>query len=277
MQHIKSNTVTFRIIQASEVSAKELVLSLLSASDHGQRNLSELKAAGDIFQIESTAIRMALSRLTKEDRVRQVARSIYAIGRAAEPLRDQGARWQDVPTARVAWNADWFCALTGHLGRTDRKALRSRARSMVLFGFRQAQTDVWVRPANLKASLAEIRQQQERLGLQAGVMHLHIREARLQAGMRWQELWDTCQLERNYEAAINAMQTSLGGLSEKAREARAQETFLVGQSVLKLLNTDPLLPAEMIDDELLLSVCETMRRYDEFGKEAWSEVFEASH
>ena len=52
----------------------------------------------------------------------------------------------------------------------------------------------------------------------------------------------------------------------------ARETLLLGQSVIRTINTDPLLPAEMVDAALRAEMIAAMQRYDTIGKGFWAKV-----
>jgi len=50
----------------------------------------------------------------------------------------------------------------------------------------------------------------------------------------------------------------------------ARETFLLGESVIRQINSDPMLPDSMIDVAARRKMHETMVAYDVFGRDAWT-------
>ncbi|WP_340692284.1 hypothetical protein [Hyphomonas sp.] len=265
-------SLRFDLVTAEDVSARTLVLSLMSV--HGRRTqaLTYLTRAGALFGMEPTAIRMAVTRLVRDGLLESVDRGIYAAGAKAAALTAEISDWRTTPDRTSPWQGGWVGVMTNHLGRTDRKDLRARMRALRLYGFAQAEAGLWVRPDNLRLSLADLRAALVRIGLQADALLVTINETALPTGMDWRDLWSTDELKAGYESALAAMQHSRKAVAGLSSDAAAKETLLIGQSVIRTINLDPLLP-EQIGDAILFRqmVCE-MEDYDRFGRTCWDKI-----
>ena len=145
-------------------------------------------------------------------------------------------------------------------------------RALRLYGFAQAEAGLWVRPDNLRLSLADLRAALVRIGLQADALLVTINETALPNGMNWRDLWSTDALKARYESAIAAMQASRKAAVGLSSDAAAKETLLIGQSVIRTINLDPLLPEEIGDATLFRQMVSEMEDYDRFGRTCWDKI-----
>ncbi len=265
-------TLRFEPISAEDVSARTLVLSLMSVRGRRTQALTYLTRAGGLFGMEPSAIRMAVTRLVKDGLLESVERGIYATGAKAAALTAEISEWRTAPDRTRPWQGGWVGVMTNHLGRTDRKDLRARMRALRLYGFAQAETGLWIRPDNLRLSLADLRAALMRIGLQEDALLVTIAETALPAGKDWRDLWSTDELKARYDSAIAAMQKSCKSAAGLAPDAAAKETLLVGQSVIRTINLDPLLPEEIGDATLFRQMVSEMEDYDRFGRTCWDRI-----
>ena len=262
-------SLRFKPTTAEDVSARTLVLSLMSVPGQRAQTLAYLSRAGGLFDMEPTAIRMAVTRLVKEGLLESVDRGVYATGPKAAAFTAEISDWRRAPDRTRPWSGGWIGVITHHLGRTDRKDLRARMRALRLYGFAQAEAGLWVRPDNLRQSLAELRAALLRLGLQEDALLVTISETAMPAGVNWRNLWSTDDLKATYEGAIATMQASRKAAASLPADAAARETLLVGQSVIRTINLDPLLPEDIGDAALFRQMVAEMDAYDAFGKACW--------
>ncbi len=255
------------------LSARRLVLWLLNVSGRIEEPIAHLVAAGRLFDIEPSSMRMAVGRLMKEGLLESQERGRYKIGPKAEALRSRLRGWKTALDQTKPWTGEWLAVHTGHLGRTDRKQLRSRTRAFNLLGFAEAVPGLWFRPANLKASPAEVRERLISLGLDEGALVLLIGSVECDTQFQPEQLWPAQKLEPRYREAIAAMSASTAEVPDMSRPEAARETLLVGQMVLHLINLDPLLPEELIDRSLLSQMIEDMRSYNRLGLECWQAFY----
>ncbi len=255
------------------MTARRLALSLLNVSGKAQETIAHLVAAGQLFGIEPSSMRMAVGRLMKEGLLVNAARGRYELGTKGQAMRDRLRGWRDALDRTKPWDGDWLAVHTGHLGRTDRKQLRSRTRALKLSGFAEAVPGFWLRPANLVGSLREQRHRLVALGLDEDALVARIAEFDSDLGFDPSALWPTDILEPRYKEAIAAMAESTQRIPHLPAAESARETLLVGQTVLHTINLDPLLPQEIIDQTLLKRMIEDMRAYNALGLDCWQQFY----
>ena len=259
----------FELLKVSDVSARGLILSLLSAIGARPQSVKDLVRAGALFDIESTAMRVAINRLQKDELLISISRGVYGPGPAAMTLMTHLKSWREAPSRKTAWNGDWLLALTAHLGRRNRKRVRSRERALRLNGYAPTDNGFWVRPANLNRRLNVHREDMISLGADAEMIFTHVVDFAPMNAEAWKNLWSERDLNAAYKEGILAIGESQKSLASKSAADAAVETLLVGQSVIKLINFDPLLPAEFCDVGLFKALIESMKEYNEVGIKAW--------
>lgn len=269
----KSISVTFKRLKPADISAGALILSLLSAAEASSMTVAQLSAAGALFGIDTTAIRMALSRLAREGRVRSPGRGAYALGGGAQALNERAVAWRRATEAMAPWPGDWLGVLTVHIGRTDRKAVRARERALRLYGFAEAGGGAWVRPANLAFSLSELRSAMGALGLPRTATFIRISECLEEDAACWRALWPADILRQGYRTACDEMEASLRRLPALALQDAARESYLLGQSVIRAINLDPLLPQGISDSKGFARMHGLMQTYDRTGRAIWRRFF----
>lgn len=268
-------TYYFQPLDRKDMTARALVLSLLSSRRSEPESISRLIQAASLFDIEASTLRVAVTRLLKEDLLESPARGLYQPGAKSRSLVQRLQDWQNVERKIAPWTGAWLIALTHHLGRTDRKQLGARERALGLSGYRRTPEGVWARPANLALPLDEHRRELIAIGADDEILLLHADEIEAPAASGWPELWSAEKLAATYEDATAAMEESLSGLSDLPVPDAARETLLIGQAVIRLINYDPLLPPELADQAGFLNMVETMRTYNAAGLRCWQAFFAA--
>ncbi|WP_291205905.1 hypothetical protein [Hyphomonas sp.] len=266
----------FEPLAPADVSARALVLSLISGAEAGPQSIARLIGAAALFGIEAPAVRVAVTRLIKEGLLESPDRGLYMPGPRARALTRRLQDWQNVRRKIAPWKGDWLIALTHHLGRSDRKQLRARERALTLTGFRETPSAIWVRPANLSDGLADQRADLIALGADETLTLLRASGIAGEAPSSWPALWSPDALDANYAAAMRAMQQSLARLPGQPADVAARETLLIGQAVLRLINLDPLLPAELGNQADFLRMVDQMRAYNETGQACWRDYYAAA-
>ena len=256
----------FKPTEAEDVSARTLVLSLMSVPGRRPQSLAYLSRAGGLFGV---------TRRVKDGLLESVVRGVYATGPKAAAFTAEISNWRNAPDRTRPWAGGWIGVLTNHLGRTDRKDLRARMRALRLYGFAQAEAGLWVRPDNLRLSLEQLRAALLRIGLQEEALVITITDTALPMGTTTgmtMGLWSTADLRATYEGAIAAMQRSRTAAAWLPADDAARETLLIGQSVIRTINLDPLLPEDIGDAALFRKMVSEMDAYDRFGRTFWDQL-----
>ena len=256
-----------------DVSARALVLSLMSSTDASPQAIGRLIHAAALFGIEASTLRVAVTRLIKDELLESPERGIYSPGPKAQALMRRVKQWEHVAGRMVDWNGDWLVALTRHLGRSDRKQLRARERALALFGYQQTEEGFWVRPANLAGDLDGHRAGLTEIGADEDIILMRASDMAMAGPQDWASLWSPDALSRSYACAIDTMDKSMAALDGKAVDAAARETLLIGQPVIRAINFDPLLPPELGDQNGLLRMADKMRAYNKIGQACWQRYY----
>jgi len=260
----------FEPLKPQDISARALVLSMLSGTDVAPQPIGRFINGGALFGIEAATTRVAVTRLMKDGLLESPSRGIYRPGPRSQALTRRVQQWREVADRVVPWNADWLVALTHHLGRTDRKQLRARERALALTGYQEAMPGFWVRPANLSRSLEDHRADLTGIGADDAIALIRVAEVAIPDGADWPGLWSSGDLSKSYGRAIKAMTGSLERLDKLSPEDAARETLLIGQAVIRTINFDPLLPPELGNQKDFLRMVDTMREYNRVGRRCWA-------
>lgn len=263
----------FKPLIPEDVSARALVLSLLSSTNAAPQSIARLIEAAAVFGIEPATLRVAVTRLLKDGLLESPERGVYQSGPRARGLTRRLQDWQNVRARLAPCNGDWLVALTHTLGRTDRKQLRARERALALSGYREAEGALWVRPANLSRALPDHRRDLVEIGADETLTLLRVSETAMPDASGWPALWSPSELSQAYDEAIRAMRDSLARLPGQSAAAAARETLLVGQAVIRQINFDPLLPPELGPQAEFLKMVDAMRAYNQAGQKCWRDYY----
>jgi phenylacetic acid degradation operon negative regulatory protein len=260
-------------LDSHKLSAPDLILSLLDSAPQPHITAASLIAAGDLFGIDSRAIRVAATRLVKQDVLTTVARGIYGVGGRGHRLHRRVVSWVEVESRIKPWNGDWLAVYQAHLKRANKTAVRARSRALRLQGFAAVDSGLAVRPANLTLPLADIRQALIELGLQPAARLWLIQQT--EPAANFEHLWDTGALEARYANHVANLQLSTRHIPKLDTFAAAKQTLALGREVTRDIVMDPLLPQQMINTELRGEMITAMKAYDTLGKDCWRAFYAA--
>lgn len=256
------------------ITARSLVMSLFNSSRANTLNINQLIRSGKLFDIEDSAIRMAVTRLFKEQLIESPERGIYQSGGKSHNLNIEIQSWQNTLHQIKPWNKQWLMVLTTHLGRTNKTQLNASKRSFNLCGFAEAEKGVWVRPNNLNTTVNQLYNRLTGIGMPSKAHLIATENVANSIEKSWCDLWPIKTLEANYRMANNEIQSSLIKLSTQSIEASAKESLLLGESIIRQINLDPLLPNEMINNQLRSDVISNMKNYNDIGQQYWQRFLE---
>ncbi|MGK0437351.1 MAG: phenylacetic acid degradation operon negative regulatory protein [Paracoccaceae bacterium] len=251
------------------VSPRGLVMSLFNAPETSTLTIGQLIIAAGLFEIEATTIRMTVSRLIKEGLIASIRRGVYQTGKNAEKLNSEIRSWRTADKKTKHWNGDWLMALTNHLGRSNKTRLQSMVRALELYGFVEIEVGVWIRPANLRQNLNQLNSSLVNIGLDSQAYLISLSEVALERQQEWHSNWPVAKLSAGYEKIIKHLDSSLNRLKKMSSQDAARESLVVGESAIRLINLDPLLPKEIIDTTQFRKLVRTMIAYDKVGHAHW--------
>lgn len=236
-------------------------------------------AAGALFGIDQSSVRVALGRLVKDGSLQQSGRGLYQLGSRGGALHRLVRNWARVESSVKPWTGQWLAVFSAHLSRQDKTALRGRERALRLFGFAQPEIGLWIRPDNLVLELTSLREALIDLGLEPAALTYTMTDLAPKDTVDY-GLWDRSGLAERYRRNHNWLKESHALLAmaadERANEEIGRTTLLLGRAVTRDILLDPLLPQEMVDVSLRQQMVEEMRRYDRLGKNFWRH-FEVQH
>jgi phenylacetic acid degradation operon negative regulatory protein len=257
------------------LTAKSLILDLLSTVRSGAMPVRALVAAGELFDVAGNSIRVELARLLARGLIERNERGQYRLAGAAEAVQSRVVAWRRVEDQMLEWRGDWV-GVHATVARGTRTANRRRRRAFELLGFRELEPGLWVRPDNLRGGVTEIRRQLRRLGVEESTPVLLLSQLDDQTEARARKLWDVNTLRAGYREICSALAASEKAVLHATVEEAMVETFLVGGRAIRRLAYDPLLPEPLVAAEERQRVIRAMKKYDDIGRQCWG-PFMRSH
>lgn len=251
-------------VDRKPMTARSVVASTLLGVEPPRLTTRILVRSGELFGIAEGTTRVALSRMVAAGELRTDQDGYRLAGR----LLDRQARQTASRRAETEpWDGTWELAVvrTGGARRAaDRAALRTALADLRLAELREG---VWMRPANLPGDRSP-----EARTL-AGAQCLWAREASLDPAPDPAALWDLAAWAEDARA-LQAELTDLRPRFEAGDTGALGVGFVTSAAVLRLLQRDPLLPAELLPTgwpgEELRGVYD---RYDAAYRAVWTGWF----
>ena len=251
-------------------SPKRLILSLLRAASGRSVPVRVLVQLGELFGAREGTMRVALTRLVSQGLVEPDGAGRYQLGVAALPLGRYVEEWRLGERRARAWEGTWLCVA---LPRGADRGLRRRSRTALsLLGFREGLPGLWVRPDNLSLALDELRGRLASLDLEEDAELFVGSDFSSSLARRWQRsLWKRPALLRRQQQALERLRAARTGLARASAEEALVATFLAGGAAIRVLATDPMLPAEIAPTEARAELARAMLDFDGLGRRLWAE------
>ncbi len=257
------------------LTARELVLDFLSNRYPREMSAQEILGVGSVLGFSEQSLRMALTRLVEQAAAANTGRGLYRLSPSGETMREEVRKWRHVDELAQPWSGAWIGVFDASVPRSDRAALRRHERAMRLRGFRELESGLWIRPANLRDSVSELRDQLGALGLHpvAIVIGLHDLDDNLHA--KATGLWDIAAMLARYGALTDELLASKSKLERLPLEVAAAESMVLGRDVIRHINLDPALPEELMPSRALTTLVRTMTEYDQQARQIWRRFMRA--
>jgi phenylacetic acid degradation operon negative regulatory protein len=253
----------------TNASPKQLILGLMLAAKGKEVKAAHMVLACNLFGVSENSTRVALARLVAENQLKSAGRGVYTLGKHALSAGRDVQEWTSRLKATCKWNGNFYAVYTAHLGRSNRKQLQVREKSLNLLGFREYQPGLFIRPANLCSGLESLaaRLPEQGPGQKPVVFELvPAGEAQLKD---MQKLWDIRKLEKYYNSQLKKLNDWMQGYSRMKLEKAARDAYLLGSQAIYEVRRDPLLPAEWIDADARQAFFESVVRFDQTGTTVW--------
>lgn len=260
-----------------ELTARRLILDLLTTVRVGAMPVRALVEAAELFGFAANNVRVSLSKLTSDGRVTRDERGRYRLAPVEAALSEQLRKWRRSDEAQRAWAGGWVAIHGARRGRGAGR--RRRERALALLGFRAFEGGLDLRPDNLRGGVEAVRSRFGELAAAAadrGVLVYGVNSLDADADARARALWDTEALSARTAEWLERLERSRSRLANLAPEAAMVETFSVGGAAVRQLHFDPLLPVEILDPQPRRALVAATRAYDELGRRLWSD-FLARH
>ncbi|NNM52735.1 MAG: PaaX family transcriptional regulator [Pseudomonadales bacterium] len=257
-----------------EVLARQLILDMVMVRHPLPCPVHDLLLAGRVFAMTDNSIRVTVTRLVTQGHLSTAGRGLYVMGPSAEHLAQELRNWRQAESRLRAWDGHYLLVYTGDMSRSDRSALRRQERALAMLGFREVRRGLSLRPDNLDASLADVRERLQALGLPLGAMvaRLDGLESSEEAVLR--DLWPLQQLDENYRQLNQKLQNWLNQAASLTTEQAARESFVWGREAIHQVLFDPLLPDSWIDAQARRMFFQGVIAFDEFGQNIWRQFLQ---
>jgi phenylacetic acid degradation operon negative regulatory protein len=257
------------------LAARELLIDFLSNRYPREMFVQEITGVGIALGFSEQSLRMALTRLVEQSVAANTGRGRYRLSPSGEAMREEVRKWRHLGDLAKPWTGAWIGVFDAAIPRSDRAALRRHERAMRLRGFRELQSGLWVRPANLRDSVAELREHLRALGLHPGALVVGLDEIDDEARAKATGLWDTDAMLATYRALANELVASKGKLERLALDNAAAESMVLGRDVIRHINLDPVLPEELMPQRALINLIRVMTEYDQNARQIWRRFMRA--
>jgi phenylacetic acid degradation operon negative regulatory protein len=246
---------------------RELILDTLAVITADGLTTASLLEACAVMRFKSVASRVALTRLQAAGLIESPERSFWRLTRKSPWSRDV-ERWRTIKSRTKPWDQTWIAVLASAVPRSQRTERGHTERALRHRGFRELRRDVFMRPANLRASLIEIVQDLLGLGASSSIDALVVSELGFAPALG---PWRIAEHQARV-AAARARMTAL--LEHPPRDpAEACRAFWhAGRDVLRLVNADPLLPDELADAESRRELLDRLPEFVVRGRDAWIDL-----
>ncbi|WP_444921318.1 hypothetical protein ACJJID_02330 [Microbulbifer sp. CnH-101-G] len=253
-----------------EPTPKNILLDLMGVNKRHELATSQLGFISDAFDVSTNNLRVTLNRLVGTGLITQNRRGIYSLTEKALSKRAFINRWKNNTFQYDNWDFRWIAC---HLPKRTSRAVRKKS-LMVLewYGFAEGLDHLLVRPNNLTLSHAELTDMLITLGLEANAHCFVLQDVSDILVNQWgHHLWDIERLDREYDALIDTLESSLTNLASKPVKVSLSETCRLGGEAIHRLATDPLLPKVIRPQNKYQELKSIVRKYDRTGRNIWLE------
>ncbi len=248
---------------------KSVVLDILSTLRGRSAPVRFLVAAAEIFDIDSNATRVAITRLLSCGLIERDERGAYRTGAAAGPILDRLNSWRRIDKRTREWTGGWIGA-TPDACCCSKDARAASTRALEFTGMREFSPGLWLRPDNLEGGLAAARQALLALRLPEDVPVFTVRDLDAAGETRARGLWDAALIRDGYRKLAEDLARSAEELPRIDERRAMSESFLLGGEAIRRIVLDPLLPDAIVPTTERDALVRAMIEYDKVGRRCWA-------
>lgn len=247
---------------------KSVVLDVLSTLKGRSAPVRLLVAVAEIFDIDSNATRVAITRLLACGLIERDERGAYRTGSAAAPILHRLGSWRSIEKRTRPWKGGWIGATPDANGCTkDERTLSIRALSFL--GMRKFAPGLWIRPDNLEGGLPACREALHALRLPAGCPVFALSDFDNASEKRARSLWNPAEIIDLYRGLTKELEQSASRLPRMDESSAMAECFLLGGEAIRRIVLDPLLPGAIVATDERDNLIRAMQAYDQVGRKCW--------
>jgi phenylacetic acid degradation operon negative regulatory protein len=248
---------------------KSVVLDLLSTLRGHAAPVRFLVAAAEIFDIDSNATRVAITRLLSCGLIERDERGAYRTGAAAAPIIRRLNSWRKIEKRTREWDGSWIGA-TPEAATTSKEERAISTRALEFTGMREFSPGLWIRPNNLEGGLESAREALHALRLSESCPVFTLRDLDGAGQARARSLWDADAIRSLYRTLAAELEKSAAELPRMEERKAMAESFLLGGEAIRRIVLDPLLPDAIVPTAERDNLVRAMMSYDEVGRRAWA-------
>lgn len=256
---------------AEPISARALLLRLMSVPRHRPLHVSEAVKSGAVFGIVENSIRVALTRLLKDGLIEATERGLYHLSAKGRQLGEVVSNWRGVEDQIRDWQGDWLAVATTEIPRSDRKVLRHLERAFSLSGLRDLGGGIYVRPNNIVGEVPAMRAKLSSLETDKRATVFRMCDLAAHNQAKAEHLWDDLRLSENYARWSRELDDNIKFILTLPKPEAVREVFLVGDVAIKRVLFDPLLPAKIVHEPSRREFFQKVRQFDDLGHGIWTE------
>lgn len=251
-------------------NAPDLVLDLLGAATQPLSGHAICRA-GVVMGLQTSAVRVALTRLHAERKITRPQRGVYRLRPAGVTLAHALDRWRQEAGAAIDWGHHWVAVHDTRVARSDKTAWRRHQLALTMRGFAMFSHGLHLRPDNRTGGVDAERQRLVELGLSPHATvfqasHLQALDARAAKG-----LWPVTDLDARYRALRSALREHLRQLPRLPTEQALRETLLLGRTAMAHLARDPMLPPALMNPRHRDALLVLTQTYRQAGHALWTD------
>lgn len=257
----------------TKINARHLIIDLFLSSAYSQLTIKQILIAARLFNMSENGIRVATTRLLNEGMIESVERGIYQLSPSTKEWAKIILNRKNGIKQTKEWQQQYLAVFTGTLGRIDRTALKKRERALRQFGFKELETSIYIRPDNLAYTFDKTCEELVLAGLEKEAKICTIQHFDSKSLQIIPSLWDTQQLEKNYEVYSQDIQQWLFEYANLPLNEAAAQALLLGRETIALLMNDPLLPAPFVNEKARNQFAKNVQLLDSIGQKLWKKVY----